>query len=80
MPQIDLTNFFSIVEVLFYSLLIVYVIFVLYLSPVFYNMLKSNFCYTLNSINFFFDGIDEASIFDGEEIEEVIDLTINTHH
>ena len=50
MPQIDLTNFFSIVEVLFYSLLIVYVIFVLYLSPVFYNMLKSNFCYTLNSI------------------------------
>jgi|GEM_PF-4108640 hypothetical protein len=50
MPQIDLTNFFSIVEVLFYSLLIVYVIFVLYLSPVFYNMLKSNFYYTLNSI------------------------------
>ena len=50
MPQIDLTNFFSIVEVLFYSLLIVYVIFVLYLSPVFYNMLKSNFYYTLNSV------------------------------
>jgi hypothetical protein len=50
MPQIDLTNFFFIVEVLFFSLMTVYIIFVLYLSPIFYNMLKSSFYYTLNSI------------------------------
>jgi hypothetical protein len=50
MPQIDLTVFMSVIETLFYIIILFYLVFMIFFSLNLFNSIKGNFYFILGNV------------------------------